>query len=366
MSDDYYKILGVEKSATEEEIKKAYRRLAHKYHPDKKDGDEAMFKKINEAYQVLSNKEKRSQYDRFGRVFQGQNGAGGFDWRNFNDGGFEFGFDPSTFEDLGNMGDIFDAFFEGFGMKRKRKTYERGSDLELVQEITLEESYNGATKSVRFNTQKSCETCSGVGHDPKEGFTPCSACDSRGEIHEMRKTFFGNFSQVKTCTKCAGAGKIPNSICKKCSGTGRITGEQSVDLKIAPGVDDGQLIKVTKAGEAGVHGSEPGDLYVRIKIKPHKKFKRSGEDLVITESVNLVDFLINRSVEVETISGKNIKVEIPSDFNLGDQLSASGEGMPRLGGFGKGRLLINLDIKVPKKLSGKAKSLLEDLRRELE
>jgi len=145
-----------------------------------------------------------------------------------------------------------------------------------------------------------------------------------------------------------------------------MTGEQIVDLKIAPGIDEGQLIKVTRAGEAGVHGSEPGDLYVRIKINPNNKFKRNGEDLIMTESVNLIDFLIKRSVEVKTISEKTIKVEIPSTFNLGDQLIAQGEGMPRLGGFGHGKLFINLDIKVPKKLSSKAKSLLEDLKKELE
>jgi len=200
MPDDYYKILGVERSATEEEIKKAYRRLAHKYHPEK----------INEAYQVLSNKEKKTQYDRFGRVFQGQNGpgGGGFDWKNSGENGFEFGFDPSAFEDLGNMGEIFDAFFEGFGIKKKRRTYERGADLELIQEITLEEAFKGATKALRFKTQRVCESCSGVGHDPKEGFTACSACDSRGEIHEMRKTFFGNFSQVNNVPNVLVLGKF--------------------------------------------------------------------------------------------------------------------------------------------------------------
>ena len=371
MDEDYYKILGVGKGASEDDIKVAYRKLAHRYHPDKKGGNEQMFKKINEAYQVLSNKEKRAQYDRFGRAFDGGfSGRGnpfgsGFNWRNFSDG-FEFGFDAQGFEDLGNLGDVFDAFFEGLGVKRKRRAYKRGSDLELTQEISLEEAFRGAVKTVKFKTFVSCGECSGLGHFPKDGFINCSACDGRGEIQESRQTFFGNFAQVRTCVKCLGAGKIPNKFCSVCGGKGRVQAEKIIELTIAPGVDDDQLIKVSKGGEMGERGAEPGDLYVRIKIRPHDFFKRNGDDLLIKQEINLIDLLLAHKVDVKTISGGEINVYIPVGFKLGDKLIVADEGMPRLGGYGRGRLLIDLEVKVPKKLNENAKKLLEELKKEIE
>jgi len=375
--DDYYKILGIEKSASEEEIKKAYRRLAHKYHPDKIQGDEKMFKKINEAYQVLSSKDKRAQYDRFGRVFDGSTGSpgggpfGGWDFGGFSAKGgpaegWEFGFDPRGFENEENLGDIFDAFFEGMGIKKKRRAYERGSDLEVVQEITLEEAFRGAIKSIRFKTFVSCDKCSGLGHFPKEGFIACSQCDGRGEIQESRKTFFGNFTQVRTCAKCLGAGKIPNKICSSCAGAGRIMKEKEVEINIAPGISDGQLIKVPKAGELGERGAEAGDLYVRIKVIPHREFNRAGDDLLMKQEINLIELLIAGKVEVKTVAGGKIIIDVPPGFKLGDKLTVSGEGMPRLGGYGRGRLLVDLEVKVPKKMSEKARKLLEELKKELD
>lgn len=370
--DDYYKILGVDKSASEEEIKKAYRRLAHKHHPDKTGGDEKAFKKVSEAYQILSNKEKRAQYDRFGRVFDHAGhgagdpfGAGGFDWRNFADG-VEFGFDAGNFEDLGNLSDVFDAFFEGLGVKRKRRSYERGADLEITQEISLEEAFRGAVKSVKFRTFAVCADCSGLGHFPKEGFTNCSQCDGRGEIQESRKTFFGNFAQVRVCPKCVGTGKLSNKKCDVCSASGRVKAEKAVEIAIAPGVADGQLIKIAKAGEIGERGAEAGDLYVRIKVKPHDVFTREGDDLSAKQEISLIDLLIDKSVQVKTISGGRVKVEIPAGFKFGDQLTVVGEGIPKLGGYGRGRLLVNLEVKMPKKLSEKTRKLLEELRKELE
>jgi len=374
MSDDYYKILGVDKSASEEEVKKAYRRLAHKYHPDKSEGDEKMFKRINEAYQVLSSKDKRAQYDKFGRVFSAGGGDGpfggwdfgGFSGRGGPGSGWEFGFDPRGFEDTDNLGDIFDAFFEGMGIKKKRRAYERGSDLEVVQEITLEEAFRGVAKPVRFKTFAVCKECSGLGNFPKEGFAACSACDGRGEIQEARRTFFGNFTQVRTCAKCLGTGKIPNKVCSSCAGSGRIMKEKGVEINIAPGISDGQLIKVPKAGEVGARGAEPGDLYVRIKVNPHHLFARQGDDLLIKQEINLIDLLISRRVEIKTISGGTINVDVPVGFKLGDKLIVQGEGMPRLGGYGRGRLLVDLEVKVPKKLNEKAKRLLEELKNELD
>ena len=359
---DYYRFLGVEKSASDEEIKKAYRKLAHQYHPDKTGGDANKFKEINEAYQILSNQEKRSQYDRFGRVFSsgGDDQSGGSPF-----GGFEFGFDPSNLEDVGNISDIFDAFFEGLGVK-KRKTYRRGADLEVVQEISLEEAFSGAAKTISIKTFVSCGKCSGIGYFEKEGLTTCSACDGRGEIRESRSTFFGNFSQIRACAKCGGAGQIPNKHCSVCRGSGRLTGEKNLTIDIAPGVSDSQLLKISKEGEVGERGADKGDLYVRIKIKPHKIFERRNNDLVIKKEIGFVDAVLGNKIEISEISGQKLYIEIPPGFNLRETLKIPGHGMNKFGGFGRGDLLIEWQIKTPRKINPKAKKLLEELNGEFE
>ncbi|MDP2695969.1 MAG: DnaJ C-terminal domain-containing protein [bacterium] len=367
MNKDYYKVLGVDNSATEADIKKAYRKLAHQYHPDKKDGNESKFKEVSEAYSVLSNKEKRAQYDRFGKTFDGAGGGSpfgpGFDFRGFADG-FEFGFDGRNHEDAGNMSDIFDAFFEGLGVK-KRKTYKRGADLQFQQEITLEEAFTGIKKIIKYKTFIACKKCSGVGHFPDEGIKPCAACDGRGEIKEARNTFFGNFSQIKNCDKCHGTGQIPNKICKDCDGVGRITGGNEINVNIIPGIADGQMIKVPKAGEKGERGAESGDLYVAIRVKQSSAFHRVGDDLLVKKEINLVDVLLEKQMEIDSISGKKLSVKISSGANLKDKIVIAGEGMPKLGGYGRGNLLVDLDVRAPKKLSSKAKKLLEDLDQEI-
>lgn len=353
MPKDYYKILGVDRNASEEEIKKAFRKLAHQYHPDR-GGDEKKFKEINEAYQILSNKEKRAQYDRFGQTFDGQSPFGfGWDFK-----GFE------GFEDLGDLGDIFESFFEGFGFK-KRRTYKRGSDLELAIEITLEEAFKGVEKNLKYSTFVDCQNCSAAGHFKEAGFTTCSICDGRGEIKESRQTFFGSFNQVRVCSKCNGAGKIPNKICSNCKGSGRIMTQKEVKIKIAPGISNGQLIKMSRLGEAGERGAEPGDLYVQIRIKPHPIFERRGDDLLVKKEINLIDVLLNKKIEIKSISGDKINIEIPEGFNLAKKLKIAGEGMPHFNGYGRGSLFVEFEVKVPKKLSGKAKKLLEDLEKEL-
>ncbi len=349
---DYYKILGVEKGATEDDIKKAYRKLAHQFHPDRPSGDEKKFKEINEAYQVLSNKDKRGQYDRFGRTFEGQD--------------FGFGFDPNNinFEDLGNMGDMFDMFFEGLGVKRKRRAYQRGADLEIEQVITLEDAFHGLETKVKFKTFDICKDCNGLGHFSKEGLTQCSACGGRGEIKENRNTFFGSFSQVKTCDKCFGIGQIPNKSCKNCSGTGRFKAEKEIKVDIVSGIADGQIIKVAKAGEAGERGAEKGDLYIRVRVRPHTEFIREGEHLVVKKELNLIDVLLGNKISVRTISGGTLNIEIPENYNLNEPYRVKGEGMPRLGGYGRGDLFIQFQVKTPK-LNSKVKKLLDEFKKEL-
>jgi molecular chaperone DnaJ len=348
---DYYKILGIEKNASDEEIKKAYRKLAHQYHPDKANGNAEKFKEINEAYQVLSNKEKRAQYDRFGKVFD----------ENFE---FGFGFDPSNFGDLSGISDIFDAFFEGLGVK-KRKSYHRGSDVEVGVEITLEEAFRGMEKAIRAKVFAACGKCNALGYFQEAGLSECATCSGRGEIRESRSTFFGSFSQVRTCPKCSGVGQIPNKPCSECRATGRVIAQKELAVNIAPGVSDDQLIKISKEGEAGERGAESGDLYVRVKIVPHKIFERKGDDLFVKKEINLLDVLLGTKMEIPTIGGNKIFVEIPANFNLKEKLKIPGEGMTRFGGFGRGDLYVDWDIKTPKKLNAKAKKIIDELKKEL-
>ena len=356
---DYYTILGVAKGATEDEIKKAYRKLAHQYHPDKAGGNEAKFKEINEAYQVLSDKKKRENYDRFGTAEPG--GFGG------NPGAGFGGFDVSGVDfngDFGDLGEIFETFFEGLGVRPKRRTYQRGSDLETYEDITLEEAFRGTTKTLRVRTLVTCETCKGKGGDTAAGFSTCATCNGKGEIKEQKRTFFGSFAQVKACTTCHGSGQTPNKACKSCKGAGRIMGEREVKIDIRPGIQNEQIIKVTGAGEAGEHSTESGDLYVRIRIKQNATFHRHGDDLVIQQDLKMFDLLLSRKIEVPTIDGEKIAVEIPAQFNLKENFRVAGRGMPRFGSSGRGDLLVDFAIKAPKKLSAEARKALEDFEKE--
>lgn len=374
MTKDYYSILGVAKNATDDDIKKAYRKLAHEYHPDKPGGNEAKFKEINEAYQVLSDKAKRAQYDRFGSA--GPTGAGGFggNWGGFsaqgnpNDyagqGWGGFGFDPQNVADMGDFGDIFESIFEGFGGQPRRKTYEKGSDLEIQEPITLEEAFRGVLKVLKIRTFVQCPECKGKGAEPGSGFEKCSVCDGRGEIREQRRTFFGTFSQVKTCTKCHGVGESPKSPCRTCKGSGRIEASREVRVNILPGVEDNQLIKMNGAGEAGERGTAAGDLYVRIRVRSHSVFARQGADLIIARELNVLNLILGKKIEIPTIAGGKISVEIPAGFNLKENLRVQGEGMPLFGSSSRGDLLVNFIIKAPKKPSAKAKKILEDLEKE--
>ncbi|HEY4525745.1 MAG TPA: DnaJ C-terminal domain-containing protein [Candidatus Paceibacterota bacterium] len=361
---DYYKILGVDKNASEEDVKKAFRKLAHQHHPDKQGGDEKKFKEANEAYQVLSDKQKRAQYDRFGNAdgFAGARGQAG--WPS-GFGGFE-GFDFSGFQNgqVGDLGDIFESFFDGLGVQNRRPTYRKGSDLEMSMEISLEDAFNGITREVSFDTFIVCAKCGGKGGDLSAGTKSCATCNGRGEIREERRTFFGNFSQNRVCPDCHGHRQVPNKPCPECRGSGRAKGARKVRVEIVPGVQNGQIVKMTGAGETGEKGSGNGDLYLHIKIKPHHIFARQGDDLIIKKEITAWDLLLGRKIEVQTIEGKKIKVEPPPNLNLKEYWKVSGEGMPRFGSFGRGALLINLILKAPGKLNHKAQKLIEEAERE--
>jgi len=358
---DYYKILGVPRGASEEEIKKAYRKLAHQYHPDKQGGDEKKFKEINEAYQVLSDRKKRAQYDRFGTTepFDGFGSPFGEAQR------WDVNFDARGFSDIGDLSDFFDSFFESVGVRPRRKRYQRGSDFEITLEVTLEEVFRGTVKTLVYRLPVRCAHCSGRGGDPKAGNKTCNVCGGRGEIREERRTFFGIFSQVKSCSECHGFGEIPAKPCAQCGGSGRVVSERKVEVKIFPGVQDNQIITIKGAGEAGERGAAEGDLYVRVKVKPHHIFERRGDDLIVKKEISVFDLLLGRSVEVPTLGGGVVKVEIPAHFDLKQSIRIAGEGMPKFGSFGRGDLLVDLVIKPRKKLSSRQRKLLEDLEGEL-
>ncbi len=351
--NDYYKILGVEKGASEDEIKKAYRQLAHKYHPDKPDGDEGKFKEVNEAYQVLGNEEKRAQYDRFGRVF-----AEGGGWPS---GASGFRFD----EDMFDLGDILENIFVNFGGPR-RQTYTQGSDIEITAQISLEEAFQGTKPEIKFKTMVACDSCSGFGYEKEAGFSNCSLCQGRGEIREEKKTFFGHFAQVKACPDCRGRGETPNKVCIDCKGLGRVSGERKVTIEISPGVEDGQIIKVKGAGETGERESANGDLYVMVKIKSHPVFERIKNDIYLTKKAKITDALLGKKINFKDINGESFGISIPGDFNFKDKFRVPGRGMPIFGfGTTRGDLYISFALKTPKKLSKKAEKLLKELEGEL-
>ncbi|MEK7094208.1 MAG: J domain-containing protein [Patescibacteria group bacterium] len=354
MSKDYYKVLGVEKGASPEEIKKAFRRLAHEHHPDKPKGDEKKFKEINEAYQVLSDAKKRNQYDRFGTAehFGTQGG------NPFQGGGAGFGFED--LENLGDFGDMFETIFEDLGIHTKRRTYRRGSDLEFPVEITLEEAFRGSVKTLNYETAIRCGDCKGQGADNAAGFKKCERCDGKGEVREERRSFFGNFSQIKPCEGCHGQGKIPNKKCATCSGSGRVKGQRQVQISILPGVQNGQILTVKGAGESGEHSTGEGDLYVRILVPPHKTFDRHGDDLRIKKEISVFDLLLQRKISISLLGGGEKMIEIPAHLNVREDIKIPGGGMPHFGSFGRGDLLVSLILKAPKKLSAKAKKLIEE------
>ncbi len=363
MNKDYYNILGVSRGASEEEIKKAYRKLAHQYHPDKGGGDENKFKEVNEAYQVLSNKEKRAQYDRFGQTFNGSSGFGTEGWGGFGDGA-RWNINPEDFADLS---DIFESMFDQFGMGGRRRTYKRGSDIESIKEITLEEAFRGVKETIQYRTAVSCKACEGLGYEKKAGLKECKMCTGRGEIRENRKTFFGNFSQIRSCPECHGRGQIPEKPCKTCKGLGKVLGEREVSFEIAPGVEDGQIIKISGKGEAGEQGTGSGDLYIVVRIKPHTTFTITKADLFAEKTLSVIEALLGKKIYMEDISGERFSFSVPQGFDVKEKLKIQGRGMPKMGAFGlsRGDLYISLRMKFPSSLSSKAKKILEDLDREV-
>lgn len=366
MQKDYYKILGVARSASPEDIKKAFHRLAHKHHPHK-GGNEKKFKEINEAYQVLSNKEKRAQYDQFGRVSEGRgpdftSGFGGFGWGKTGEG-FDFTQSKGFEFDLGDLGEIFEDFF-GFGKTATGRDFKTGKDIEVDLEISLQDTLKGNEKEISLYKMVLCSRCQGQGAEPGTTINECFSCRGIGNVKQIKRTPFGSFTIDTVCPECKGEGQKPEKPCNVCKGEGRVRGTDNIRIFIPAGVDSNQVIKIEGKGEAGKKGGKPGDLYARILIKPHPIFKRKGDDLYASLPISFPQAVLGDEVETPILEGTTILLKVLPGIESGKILRISGKGVPRFSGAGRGNLYIQLVVKTPKRLTRKQKELLERLKEE--
>jgi len=361
---DYYQVLGISREASQDEIKKAYYKLAHKHHPDK-GGDEKKFKEINEAYQVLSNKEKRSQYDRFGRVFDGSAGSGertgfgfgsDFGWQDFAQG---FGQESMGLEDI-----LEQMFSGGFSSTTRAKDFRKGKNIEVGIEIPLELVLKDQQKKIKLLKYINCSRCQGSGAEPGTKVKECFTCRGTGRVQQIKRSFFGSFTQYTVCPECQGEGVMPEKPCNVCKGEGRIKKEEEINIPTPAGVDTNQLIKIIGKGDAGRRGGKAGDLYVRIYVKPHSVFKRKGDDLYVTLPITFSQASLGDEIEISTLEKKKILLKVPAGTEPGKILKISGKGIPHFSNFGRGNLYIKLEIKTPKNLTKKQKELLEKLKEE--
>jgi len=361
---DYYEILGVSRDATKQEIKKAYRKLALKYHPDKNPSKEAeeKFKEISEAYAVLYDDEKRKMYDMYGHagidqryttedIFRGADFSDIFRSMGF-DIGFDFGFD-----------DIFERFF-GHRTRPGRRAYRRrGADLRYDIEIDLEDAYNGVETTIQVPRTEKCETCNGTGAKPGTQPRTCPQCNGTGQIRTSRRTAFGMFTQITTCNRCNGNGTIIEEKCPTCRGRGIVQKTREIELKIPQGIEDGSQLRLPGEGETDLGGS--GDLYVIVHIKKHPQFKRRGLDLYTVKEITFPEAALGTKTNIQTLNGETETIKIPEGTQNGDIIKIRNQGMPDLHGRNKGDLYVEIKIKTPTKLTRKAKKLLEELKKEI-
>jgi len=358
---NYYETLGVPKNASQDDIKKAFRKLAHKHHPDKTGGDEKKFKEVNEAYQVLSDKEKRARYDQTGQDFhsQGQPGAGagqGFGgFGGFSQGGNASGFDFSGtgFEDI--FGDIF-----GGGGGRSHTRSRGGSDIAVDVEISFEEMVRGVKKNIRLRKLSYCDFCHGTGGDPKSREEICSDCGGNGQIRRTVQTVFGAFAQAVTCERCHGRGRVYKEKCPLCHGDGRVNKEEEIPINIPAGIDNNQTLSLEGYGTAGEDGAPAGDLLVTVHITPHTFLKRRGNDITSEVQITFPQAVLGDKINIETIEGA-VAMKIPAGTQSGEVFRIRGKGVPVLGHFGRGDHLVTLTLVVPKKISREEKGLIEKL-----
>lgn len=358
---DYYSVLGITKTASEDDIKSAFRKLAQKYHPDKKGGDEKKFKELSEAYAVLSDKKKRAEYDTYGRTFAGggpsggpQGGFGGFDFSNFQgfqgfggQGGQNFEFD---------LGDVFGEFFGG-----SPRAQSRGRDISIDVELSFREAIFGTERRVLMAKTSLCDACTGTGAKKGTKLMACTACNGKGDIRETRSTFFGSFTSARVCPRCHGRGEIPESPCEVCRGEGVAKREEEILVSVPAGVGDGEMIRMPGRGEA-IPGGRAGDLYVKLHVKTDRAFTRDGNNLVTVLPIKLTDALLGGEYRVRTLEGDE-PLAVPAGVVHGEVIRIRSKGVP-YGRGQRGDLLVRVDIEFPKKLSKGARELIEKLRSE--
>ncbi|RAP34849.1 molecular chaperone DnaJ [Candidatus Marinamargulisbacteria bacterium SCGC AG-439-L15] len=361
MAKDLYEILGVSKGASDSEIKKAYRVLARKFHPDVNKGSdaEAKFKEVQKAYEILSNKQKRAQYDQFG-VTDDQPGAGGFG------GGFGGGFDG--FEGFGGFEDIFDSFFGGKrgggGQQRRSSGVSQGEDLRYDVEVTLEDIVQKTSKTIELYRLGGCGTCKGSGAKPGTSKKTCQQCGGQGQVQQVQQTMLGSFSQIMTCPACNGEGATISSPCGNCSGSGLEKVKKSLSVDIPAGVEDGMKLRISNEGNAGRGGGPTGDLYVYISVQKHAHFERHGNDVVLELSIPMTQAILGTDIKVPTLTGP-AKLKVPAGTQSGTSFRLKGKGIPNLRGFGVGDQHVTVKVETPKSLTKDDQQLIQTLSESL-
>lgn len=355
---DYYNILGLQKGASKDEVKKAFRKLAAKYHPDKKTGDEAKYKEITEAYAVLGDEKKKAEYDTYGHAFSGAGGGanaqgfGGFDFSQFQQGG---GFNGQGFEF--DLNDLFQGF--GFGGGGRTQT-KRGHDISIDINLSFKESVQGVTRKVLLTKNNSCDTCNGDGAKPGTEMKSCGTCNGQGKVREQRQSIMGSFTTVRECNDCNGIGKIPKETCDTCKGDGVLRKQTEITINVPAGVQNGEVIRMTGQGEA-VTGGQPGDLYIKLHVESHATITREGNNLYTKLPVKMTDALLGSTYAVETLDG-NTDIKIPAGISHGELIRIKGRGVQSE--RGSGDFLVRVSIETPKKLSRKAQRLIQELQSE--
>ncbi len=352
---DYYEVLGVDKSASDADIKKAYRNLAKKYHPDANPGDataEAKFKEINEAYSVLSDSETKARYDQYGHAGTDPNfGAGGFGG---GFGGFSGGFGGDAFD----LGDLFGDLFGGGRRQSRPNAPKRGADIETYITLTFEEAAFGCTKDIEFTRVETCSHCKGSGANGAGGVETCKTCNGTGTVRTVQRTPFGSMQSQRPCSACKGTGKIVKDPCNECKGSGVNRIKKKLSVNIPAGIDDEQRVILRGQGNHGTNGGSAGDLYVEVKIKPHKLFVRNGDDIHYEMPVSYAEAVLGAKLTVPTLEGES-EFSIPEGTQTGSVFSLRGKGIPNVNGKGRGNIYVTVTVEVPKSLNSKQKELLK-------